>query len=61
MFKNTNTRILLYSIIAFVLFLLYGLSIGKPVKIDVSMILSTIKTEVGKLFLNAANTLTGKK
>ncbi len=55
------SNILLYSIIAFVLFLLYRLSIGKPAKIDVSMILLTIKTEIGKIFLTAANTLTAKK
>ena len=55
------SNILLYSIIAFVLFLLYRLSIGKPPKMDVSMILSVIKTEIGKIFLSAANTLTGKK
>ena len=55
------SNILLYSIIAFVLFLLYRLSIGKPAKIDVSMILLTIKTEIGKIFLTAANTLTTKK
>ena len=55
------SNILLYSIIAFVLFLLYRLSIGKPAKIDVSMILLTIKTEIGKIFLSASNTLVGKK
>ena len=55
------SNILLYGIIALVIFLLYRLSIGKPAKIDVSTTLMGIKNQIGNLFLSIANMLSGKK
>ena len=55
------SNILLYGIITLIIFLIYRLSIGNPVKIDLSMILIEIKTNISNLFLGISNMLSGKK